>query len=490
MPTSSWLIATTPTVQSVRNFFLLAAGVLTFTAAPLSHAQIVGGKTLVEARLVADVEVVQAGQPFTVGVVLDMAPGWHTYWKSPGDAGLPTKVDWKLPEGFSAGDLEWPVPQRVIEPGDIQVFAYKGRVVLLATITPPAELASGPVQLAAKATWLVCEQICIPGSAGLELTLPQDAIAAAEGAELIAEFRSRLPSTDPPPYPLRWTTGGDEVELVVSGLPTNASVDFFADPSDDQTVGHPAASKLEDGTTSLKFSGKLPQRGLLVVNEDGKSTAWSVSSPAATAATAKPEPTERTATPSQPVGSLLQALIFGFLGGLILNLMPCVLPVISLKIFGFIKQAGDEPRKILAHGLAFTAGIFLWFLGLAGVIVALKSLGTNVTWAFQFQNPWFNLVISAIVFVFALNLFGVFEIVLPGQAANSLSEASGGSGYAGSFFQGVFATLLATPCTAPFLGSALGFAFSQNAAVILQCLHRWRWAWHPHIFYSRRVRVG
>ncbi len=171
--------------------------------------------------------------------------------------------------------------------------------------------------------------------------------------------------------------------------------------------------------------------------------------------------------PSGGFVKLISALAFGFLGGLILNLMPCVLPVISLKIFGFVRQAGSDPKKILAHGFAFAAGIFAWFLGLGLLIVALKAAGSQVTWAFQFQNPWFNLVIGCVVFVFALNLFGVFEIILPGRASRTLDDASGGEGYGGSFFQGVFATLLATPCTAPFLGSALGYAFSQPAPVIL-----------------------
>jgi thiol:disulfide interchange protein DsbD len=171
-------------------------------------------------------------------------------------------------------------------------------------------------------------------------------------------------------------------------------------------------------------------------------------------------------TPAAAKTGLWTYLLFGLIGGFILNLMPCVLPVISLKIFGFMRQAGDSRANILKHGLAFTAGIFLWFLGLAAVIIALKSAGSEVTWAFQFQNPWFNYVIGAVVFVFALNLFGVFEIVLPGRATQGIAEAGGHGGLAGSFAQGILATLLATPCTAPFLGTALGFAFSQTSAVI------------------------
>jgi len=170
---------------------------------------------------------------------------------------------------------------------------------------------------------------------------------------------------------------------------------------------------------------------------------------------------------SSPARGLLTFLLFGFIGGFILNLMPCVLPVISLKIFGFIQQAGQSRQKILQSGLAFTAGIFAWFIGLALILIALKAAGHQITWAVQFTNPYFVLFMSVVVLVFALNLFGVFEISLPQSAARGLLNASGAEGNAGSFFQGVFATVLATPCTAPFLGTALGFAFTQSAGVIL-----------------------
>ena len=182
---------------------------------------------------------------------------------------------------------------------------------------------------------------------------------------------------------------------------------------------------------------------------EGGRKGWLVSSSEQTAVGAG-IPAQVSASGSHVTG-LWRALLFGFIGGLILNLMPCVLPVISLKIFGFIRQAGDHPERILRHGLAFVGGIFAWFLGLGIVIVALKLAGSEVNWAFQFQNPWFNFVISCIVLVFALNLFGVFEIVLPGRASTALADASSQEGYAGSFFQGIFATLLSTPCTAPLM---------------------------------------
>jgi thiol:disulfide interchange protein DsbD len=199
-------------------------------------------------------------------------------------------------------------------------------------------------------------------------------------------------------------------------------------------------------------------RGVLAVGEGASMRSWVVEE--------SPSSGSVQEVAVAPMGLWL-ALFYGFLGGMILNLMPCVLPVISLKIFGFIQQSGESRWRILSHGIAFIGGIFAWFLGLAAVIVALKSSGSEVTWAFQFQNPWFNIVMGTVVFVFALNLAGVFEFLLPGRTATALEAAGSKGGHAGSFFQGVFATLLATPCTAPFLGSALGFAFSQSAAVIV-----------------------
>ena len=421
--------------------FLAVLLLLTATAI----AQPSAGTQLVRAQLLADTFAIVPGQPFQAGLLLEMADGWHTYWEYSGDAGLPTSIEWQLPEGFTAGPIQWPVPEAKLEPGDIQTYAYSGRVLLITTITPPAQV-SGNITLKAKADWLVCKETCIPGGAEVELTLPVAANSSPANAALFEEFRALLPSEKIPPYPLSWKRTGNQLTLEVSGLPANTPLALFPLPGENQSVGHP--SFLPPSTLQIQAAGEF--RGVLAVGEGPAKRAWFVS---------------EKSTPDTM--SLWLALFYGFLGGLILNLMPCVLPVISLKIFGFIKQAGDSRAAILSHGLAFTAGIFAWFLGLAAVIIGLKSGGSEVTWAFQFQNPWFNIAIGSIVFVFALNLAGVFEFVLPGKAATAMETAGSGTGLGGSFFQGVFATLLATPCTAPFLGSALGFAFSQSAAIIL-----------------------
>ncbi len=443
-----------------RRLFLL----LFIAVSVAAHAQVYEGKTLVQASLVADTTAIVPGKPFEVGLLLEMAPKWHTYWEYAGDAGIPTTIKWTLPEGFASGPIQWPLPGRFKEPGDIEVYAYGDKVLLITTIVPPAGLTEKSVTLSALAKWLVCEEICIPGSATVEITLPVAAEATPANGELFSTFRGQLPSADIPPFQLAWQSSADTLTLNISGLGDATAVDLFPLPAEGQEVSHPKDTGVADGKATITVKTKGTLRGVLVVETAQGRRGWFVSSGGLSST---PSPASSIASAERPVMPLWKALLSGFLGGLILNLMPCVLPVISLKIFGFVKQAGDDRRKILRHGLFFIGGIFAWFLGLGLIIIALKSAGSEVTWAFQFQNPWFNLVISAIVFVFALNLFGVFEIVLPGKASNALSEASSKEGYGGSFAQGVFATLLATPCTAPFLGTALGFAFSQSSVVIL-----------------------
>ncbi len=431
---------------------LIGLGVL--LAPGVTRAQTYQGRTLVEARLVADTTAIVPGQPFRVGLVLKMAPDWHTYWAYSGDAGVPTQIKWQLPTGFAAGPIEWPLPESILEPGDIQVYAYGDEVTLLQTIRPPATLAAGTtVSLKADASWLVCAEICVPGKAALALDLPVAAKAGPANADAFARAAARLPSMDPPPFPVAWSRSGDQLTATVSPPAGTRALEFFPLPSGEQEVDHP---RITDRTITVTAKGDL--RGVLAIKDAAGEHGWTVN--------AAPSPSA--GPPAQsPSTSLWSALIFGLIGGLILNLMPCVLPVISLKIFGFVSQAGQSRRRIALHGLAFAAGIYAWFLGLGAVISIVKAGGGQATWAFQFQNPWFIAGIATLVFVFALNLFGVFELTLPGRANDALGDASAREGFGGSFFQGVFATLLATPCTGPFLGLSLGFAFVQPPAVTM-----------------------
>ncbi|PYL13794.1 MAG: thiol:disulfide interchange protein [Verrucomicrobia bacterium] len=438
--------------------------------APQGKSQTYEGKQLVHAALVADTKAIVPGKSFTVGLLLRMAPGWHTYWKFSGDAGLPGEVKWNLPDGWKVGDIQWPIPLKTTDPGDIQTYGYQDEVLLMQEIIPPAKIDSSSVKLSAEANWLVCEKICIPGSASLQLELPTSTTSAPANTEMFARFRRLLPQDWPGAEVVKanWTRAGSDLRLSLTSatLANYPAADFFPLPPVNVVVGHPKIESRQGDEIAFRIPIESANkdlsslRGLVVFAQHANGNdraAWQIASPAVASAGF-----------STPARGVFTFLFFGFLGGIILNLMPCVLPVISLKIFGFIQHAGQSRQKILRSGLAFAAGIFAWFVGLALLLIVLKAAGREVTWGgFQFTNPYFVLFLSVVVLVFALNLFGVFEISLPQPATRGLLSWTASEGEAGSFFQGVFATVLATPCTAPFLGTALGFAFTQSPAIIL-----------------------
>src|SRR3954447_1708337 len=442
---------------------------LLVAAAPHAVAQTYQGKQLVRPELLADTNAIIPGKPFTVGLMLRMAPRWHTYWKFSGDAGLPTEIKWKLPPGWKVGDIQWPIPLKTTDPGDIETYGYENEVLLMQEITPPVKIDSSSGKLSAEANWLVCEKICIPGGATLQLDLPVASTGQAANTDVFARYRRLLPQNLLGAGAARadWSRVGSELRLKITSetLAKYPAVDFFPLPGQDTITGHPAVQSRNKNEIVFRIPLESAPKDLssmpgLVVfaqhpNGDDRA-AWQITSAPAVSSHAA------------PMHGILMFLLFGFLGGLILNLMPCVLPVISLKIFGFVQQAGQSRRKILRSGIAFTVGIFAWFIALAVLLIVLKGAGRDVTWGgFQFTNPYFVLVLSVIVLVFALNLFGVFEISLPQSVTRNLLSTSERKDLLGLFFQGVFATILATPCTAPFLGTALGFAFAQSATIIL-----------------------
>jgi thiol:disulfide interchange protein DsbD len=433
-------------------------------------AQTYQGKQLVKAELLADTDAVVPGKSFNVGLLLRMAPGWHTYWKFSGDAGLPTELNWKLPPGWKVGEIQWPSPLKTIDPGDIETYGYENEILLMQEITPSSKLDDSSAKLSTEANWLVCEKICIPGSATLQLDLPVASTSQPANTDVFTRYRRLLPQNSPGPDVARadWSRVGYDLRLKINGetLAKYAAVDFFPLPQQETFVGHPAVQSRSNNEIVFRFPLESAPKDLssmagLVVfaqqpNSDDRA-AWQIGSAPGVSTTG-----------TAPARGILTFLLFGFLGGFILNLMPCVLPVISLKIFGFVQQAGQSRQKIFRSGIAFAIGIFAWFIALAVLLIALKGAGRDVTWGgFQFTNPYFVLVLSVIVLVFALNLFGVFEVSLPQSVSRSLLSTSDRKDLLGSFFQGVFATVLAPPCTAPFLGTALGFAFTQSAAIIL-----------------------
>ena len=464
-------IASRSSVYSLLCWLLVAV-------APHGLAQTYQGKELVRAELLADTTAIVPGKSFTVGLLLRMAPGWHTYWKFSGDAGLPTELKWKLPPGWKVGEIQWPIPLKTIDPGDIETYGYENEVLLMQEITPPGKIDSSSANLPAEANWLVCEKICIPGSATLQLDLPVASTSQPANTDVFARYRRLVSQNLPGPDVARvdWSRVGSDLRLKITSetLAKYRAVDFFALPEQETIVGHPEVQSRNNNEIVFRVPLESAPKDLssmagLVVfaqqpNGDDRA-AWQITTGPAGAQTGLSA--SLSARPA-PARGIFTFLLFGFLGGLILNLMPCVLPVISLKIFGFVQQAGQSRRKILRSGIAFIIGIFAWFIALAILLIALKGAGRDVTWGgFQFTNPYFVLALSVIVLVFALNLFGVFEVSLPQSVTRNLLSTSDRKDLLGSFFQGVFATVLATPCTAPFLGTALGFAFTQSAAIIL-----------------------
>src|SRR5438067_11660190 len=304
-------------------------------------------------------------------------------------------------------------------------------------ITPPAKIDISPVKLSAEANWLVCEKICIPGGANLELELPTSTTAVPKNTDLFARYRRLLPQKfpDSKTAAVTWNRTASDLHLKIvnENLANYPTIDFYPLPQGNTVVGHPSVQSRKGNEIIFRIPIESPDKnlsampGLIVFSKSPNGndrTAWQLGTPAIAAAQA-----------AQPSRGIVTFLFFGFIGGFILNLMPCVLPVISLKIFGFIKQAGESRAKIFRSGLPFTAGIFAWFIGLALLLIALKSAGRDVTWGgFQFTNAYFVLTLSVIVLVFALNLFGVFELSLPQILNRGMLASAERKDDLGSFF--------------------------------------------------------
>ena len=450
------------------KFFWVSALLWLFPSWPGVVAQPVQTDHVV-AELISETEWIVPGQPFDVALRFEIEENWHTYWLNPGDAGLPTNIQWELPPGFSAGEIQLPYPERVVTPPLVS-YGYSHEVLHIVRITPPADLQPGTtVTLKAKADWLVCEVVCIPGEADVQLTLPvrtQSPPRLSKWADAFAETRKKFPihETD-------WqiTASVQDSLLVISVRPpqgeTTAEQPIIFAPAEEMILENsvePEFYRTDDEARLVFLISRYREEPLqkisgVLINEAG----WQGPGSAKGLWIDLPVQGAAQSAYAGDGPGLWLALLFAFIGGMILNLMPCVLPVLSVKILGIVHQAGSSHSKPWKHGLIFTAGVLISFWVLAGALLALRAGGEHLGWGFQLQSPAFIVVLSAIMFLFGLSLFGVFEI------GTSLAAASGQldnkSGNSGSFWSGVLATIVATPCTAPFMGSALGFALTQPA---------------------------
>jgi thiol:disulfide interchange protein DsbD len=443
----------------------------------------------VNASLVAAETSIQPGRPFTVALRLAHQPHWHTYWLNPG-TGLATKLTWKLPDGFKAGEIRWPAPHVLKDAtGAVTGSGYDGELFLPVEITPPATLAPGDrITLATNAEWLMCQDVCKPGSAALQLTLPVSTDVPRPDPQWNAKISQALAHL--PQTLTAWTTtvtrDAKTVWLAVkpAGPVASAPTDlhFF---SEDNTIGYELPQDVRpDGqggfVLALQLSPDGPKDPAKLLGVLTSETGWQAggaqrglridlplgAANASGAADASPAPAGKLSALRSPLSappataSLPATLLLAFVGGLILNLMPCVFPVLGIKILGFVQQAGADRRKVVIHGLVFATGVLLSFWALAGLLAVLRAGGSQLGWGFQLQSPAFVFALAAGLLAFALNMSGLFEFGL--RATGTGAGLQMKSGFTGSFFTGVLATVVATPCSAPFLAPALGAALALS----------------------------
>ncbi len=459
------------------------------------------------------------------------ASHWHTYWKNPGDAGLPTTIE--INNG-TIEELEWPYPKRYIEKGDILAYGYSGTYTRFfkASGLSPAN------KLSVKSTWLVCKHICIPGKVDIEANLDASKLITSSNAQdfklsaqELSSALSALPKKAawPKELDIVLKKGAKESELIIYTTFSNPGSKELFHPLSMLT---PLRQKLLDikreklyknskgnlfGRISIAWDGEymeppvdFPKNGLFKspitlsflfqnpvdesfsiiektfsrFDEGGSQTQDELLKSMSFIVPRNPDTGElvegqvqkseiqvTSPTPAKEVvkkkesESLPYILLFAFLGGLILNIMPCVLPVISIKLFGLVSHSNESKKSILKHNIFYTLGVLATFLALALSIIVLKSTGENVGWGFQLQSPLFVGLMIIVLFIFSLNLFGLFEFATPG--GKSLGNVQLKEGFSGDFFGGVLATILSTPCSAPFLGTALTFAFSSSLFTII-----------------------
>ncbi len=444
---------------------IAAAALFALIAAPVSAGN-VGGTEHVRASLLVETAGLKPGSTVMAAVRLEMRPGWHSYWLNPGDSGMESTIEWSLPDGVSAGAIQWPTPER-IPVGPLVNYGYGRDAVLLTPLTVDATASiGGTVSIVAKTAWLACADVCIPEEATLSLNLPMSASpAVASDSALIAAARAALPL--PSPWPASVTRGKTDFQLSVAAPTLDpkllSDVHFFALQNGAVQAAAPQALSVTPQGLALTLTiGDLPPaaggplEGVLALTEQvgDRNVRHAFLVSAIPSPIAPSTGMGEAAKLEVPAIGLAAALLFAFAGGLILNLMPCVLPILAMKAMSFARQG-----RARAQGLGYGAGVMVSFLAIAGALLILRASGAQIGWGFQLQSPTVVAALACLTFAVGISFSGVTTI------GAGLAGAGGGlaarGGVAGSFFTGVLAVLVATPCTAPFMGAALGYALTQ-----------------------------
>jgi thiol:disulfide interchange protein/DsbC/DsbD-like thiol-disulfide interchange protein len=421
----------------------------------------------VQAKLISEGGAVAPGGTLRLALDETIRPTWHTYWVNPGEAGYPTAIKWTLPAGWKAGPIQWPYPKR-LPVGPLMNYGYEGDVWLLTGVTAPADAKPGVYTLKADASWLVCQEVCIPEEQVLRLPISVSATPVAPYATVKEQFdaaRARIPA--PSPWPVVFAPGHN-LDLFIASpqLAKSQLKDAVFFPRNEGVVAGMAPQRLGfagDGLvlrlTRAKAAkiAKMLDGVVVLTSTDGSVQALTVN--------ARPGAVPPARFPGRSGNfGLLLSLAFAFLGGLILNLMPCVLPILAIKALALANVAHKDRREAAREGFAYGIGAILSFVALGGLLVALRAGGQAIGWGFQLQEPAAVAGFALVIFAVGLNLSGVFEFSGGITAGDALTRRGGA---VGSFFTGVLAVAVAAPCTAPFMAAALGYALTQSAAAAL-----------------------
>ncbi len=481
-----------PMIRPLALLILFAALLAPVTAAAAASPAV--RTDHLQSRLVSEATAAVPGTRLTLGLLLEHDPHWHTYWRNPGDSGLPTQLDLTLPEGVVAEPIAWPHPQR-FELADIVNFGYGERRLLPVSIMIPADYDAPSLPVRAAASWLICEVECIPGNAEYTVELPVAPTANTDSRWVDDYAAARVDLPRAAEATLSVAEDADTIVLTLGGLDAGAApAQWQWFPETPEVVANgaqPQWQRAADGwrarwLKSEYFTALPPEVALVAVDADG--TAWHFATGNAGAAATTAAPPFFAVVPGDAADpaalGLLPALLFAFIGGLILNLMPCVFPVLSIKAMGALNSA-DDRAELRRHGGWYTLGVVATFLVLAGMLLALRAGGAQLGWGFQLQEPRFVAGVALLLFAMALSFSGVWEF--GGRLTGAGQRLTEGHGARASFFTGALAVVVASPCTAPFMGTALGWALAQPAAAACVC-RVGPWTLRAHA--AARVRAG
>ena len=423
--------------------------------------------------MVSEYDSIVPGKPLWVALHFNIIPEWHTYWSNAGDSGNPPHIDWQLPTGFSASEIHWPYPER-LPIGPLMNYGYSKQSTLLVKIMPANSIETGQtVTLHASANWLVCKIECIPEEGRFMLSLPvvdtTDAQSKTDGTGVIREAQAQLPVPLPGKAAVETTPEHLKLNIAIEGIEAQRLEDVYFYPASYGLVEHAADQpyQIENGILTLDLTrGDLRRQalnrldGVLLIHEQADAgsiaRAFTVAAPASAPAT----PGVATSTTPFPL-----VLLFALLGGLLLNIMPCVFPVLSLKALQIVQSAAQQPAMVRQNGIIFSAGVVISFAVLAGILLLLRASGEAIGWGFQLQSPAFVLGLTWLLLAMGLMFSGLWSF---GENLMGIGQQlTDRQGKIGTFFTGVLAVIVATPCTAPFMGTALGYALTQSPTVAL-----------------------